>query len=107
MVTAMALKGADVFEDLSVIDCDGHFTEPPDLWTSRATGAMRARLPQLRTIDGITAWFLGDALWSGIGGNTIRAGREKVLGKATIQPYEDIDKSLWSCSERLSLLDEM
>jgi uncharacterized protein len=90
-----------------IIDCDAHFTEPPDLWTSRAPAALRDRMPVQKTVDGRTAWFLGDEVWASIGGNTIRNGREKVLGAHVVQPFEEIDPAAWSPLERLKLLDEM
>ena len=34
-------------EDLPVIDVDTHFTEPPDLWTSRAPAKLFDRAPRV------------------------------------------------------------
>lgn len=96
-----------LLDDLKFIDADAHFTEPPDLWLSRAPASMRDRMPVQRTVDGITAWYLDGELWSSIGGNTIRRGREKVLGQHIIQPFDDVDPSSWDVTERLKLMDEM
>ena len=31
----------DTLEDIGIVDCDAHFTEPPYLWTSRAPASDR------------------------------------------------------------------
>jgi uncharacterized protein len=100
-------QGTDPLEGLRIIDADAHFTEPPDLWTSRAPEAFRDRMPVLRTVDGRTGWFLEGEIWASTGGNTIGQGHEKVLGTHVVQPFEDIDPSAWKVKERLELMDEM
>jgi uncharacterized protein len=95
-----------MLEHLHVIDCDAHFTEPPDLWSSRAPASLAERMPVQRTVDGVTAWYLDGQPWGTLGGNTLRPGHTKVLGTAYIQPFEDIDKAAWSVKERLELLDD-
>ncbi|SRR5579875_464107 len=112
MVTtdALAINAHDVEKvvgDLRIIDADAHFTEPPDLWTSRAPANLRSQVPVLRTIDGVTAWYLGDYVFASVGGNTIQEGHRKVLGTQTLQPFEEIDRASWDVSARLQLLDEM
>jgi uncharacterized protein len=96
----------DLFVGISIIDCDSHFTEPPTLWSDRAPAAWKGRLPEQRTVNGRTAWFLNDELWASTGGNTVRRGREKVLGTLAVQPFEDIDRSAWDPAERLRWMDE-
>jgi len=91
--------------DIKIIDCDAHFTEPADLWTSRAPASMVDQMPVQRTIDGSTAWYLGDEVWASIGGNTIGNGHQKVLGSHLVQPFAAIDQSAWAVKERLELLD--
>jgi uncharacterized protein len=94
-----------------IIDCDAHFTEPAELWTSRAPAHLLGRMPVLRTVDGATAWYIDGELWSSVGGNTLQAGAdgevEKVLGVNTVQPFELIDKSASAVKERVDLLDSM
>jgi len=100
-------ESADVLAGIQIIDCDSHFTEPPDLWSSRAPGAFRERMPVQQTVNNRTAWYLGGELWASVGGNTIRRGREKVLGLHMVQPFAEIDEAAWSVPERLRLLDEI
>src|SRR5690606_30830346 len=49
-----------ISQGLKVIDCDAHFTEPPDMWTSRAPAGMKSRMPHIRRVDGMDMWFCGD-----------------------------------------------
>jgi uncharacterized protein len=101
----------DALKDVRIIDCDAHFTEPAELWTSRAPKHLVNRMPILRTVDGITAWYIEGELWASIGGNTIQTDEHgnarKVQGTHVVQPYELIDKSAFAVKERLALLDSI
>lgn len=97
---------AAAIDDLHIIDCDAHLTEPADLWTARVPASSRTPLPVQRTIDGHTAWFIGDDVWASIGGNTIGRGHKKHLGTHMVQPFDEVDPSAWSVPDRLALLDE-
>src|SRR5688500_16277221 len=81
----------DGLDELYIVDCDAHLTEPADLWSSRASAALRDRMPAMKTIDGKTAWYLDGELWASTGGNTIATDQEKILGSHVIQPFERID----------------
>ena len=97
----------DVLGDVKIIDCDAHFTEPADLWTSRVPASMRDRVPVQETVDGIPRGTSTTRCWASTGGNTIRTGREKVLGAHVVQPFDQIDPSAWDVKERLELIDDM
>jgi uncharacterized protein len=43
---------------LKVIDADTHYTEPHDLWTSRAPAKWRDRVPQVKLHDGQMSWVI-------------------------------------------------
>jgi predicted TIM-barrel fold metal-dependent hydrolase len=98
-------------ERIYIIDGDAHFTEPAELWTSRAPEQWRHRMPIQRTVDGLTAWYVDEKLWTSIGGNTIRTGADgvikKVKGTNVVQPFEVIDRSAYAVKERLELLDSV
>jgi predicted TIM-barrel fold metal-dependent hydrolase len=98
---------SEILSDLKIIDCDAHLTEPPDLWVSRVPASLRTRVPELRNVDGIDAWYYKDKVWASTGGNTIRTGRQKVLGTHILQPYSEIDESAYSAAHRVGLLDDM
>jgi predicted TIM-barrel fold metal-dependent hydrolase len=105
-LTAAESTTTDPLGGVKIIDCDAHFTEPPDLWTSRAPAAYAGRLPVQKTIDGRTGWFLDGDAWASIGGNTIQQGHKKILGSHVVQPFSDVDPAAWSVKERLELMDE-
>lgn len=106
-VTEPASSHQDLLGDLKLIDCDAHFTEPPELWTSRAPAHLVDRMPVLRTVDGATAWYVEGKVWASIGGNTIQTGMKKVRGSHVVQPWERVDRSAFAVKERLDLMDEM
>ena len=111
MTDTVATDTEAVLGGLSIIDCDAHFSEPPDLWTSRAPESMKARMPVMRTLDdGITAWYVDDHVFASTGGNTIRTspqGPQKVLGTQMIQPWDAVDPVTYEPKARLALLDEV
>ena len=94
-------------DQFKIIDCDAHFTEPPELWTARAPATMLDKVPVQRTVDGRTAWYLNEEVWSTTGGNTIQNGQNKILGTHVVQPFEDVDSSSYSVKDRLKLCDQM
>ena len=62
-----------------VIDCDSHWSEPADLFTSRAPEKFRDRVPQVATVDGEPSWvFDGQVvLWNHFGGDGSWVGEEQ------------------------------
>jgi uncharacterized protein len=90
------------------IDCDAHWTEPPDLWSSRVSQADQERVPRLeRDEDGRVSWFLNGEIWASTGANVIQNPREKVRGGHIMADFEQIDRSAWSVPERLGLMDDI
>ena len=61
----------------------------------------------MRTVDGVTGWYLNDLLWAGTGGNTIRKGHQKERGRIGIQPFDELDEAAWDVPARLELIDAM
>jgi predicted TIM-barrel fold metal-dependent hydrolase len=97
----------DPLSGIRFVDADAHFTEPADLWSARMPKSSRVRIPEIKTIDGQSNWYLGDELFSPLGGNSIRRGPERVYGiLVTIQPFEDLDESAWSVPARLNFMDD-
>jgi uncharacterized protein len=99
----------EVFEGLRVIDADTHFTEPRDLWTSRAPAALRDRMPAVQeTSDGFY-WFIGGVQLGRAGGSSVvdREGK-KVPGLGWMAwSWGDIHPGAYSVPERLATMDEM
>ena len=51
---------AKLYDDVKVIDADTHFTEPPDLWTSRAPAAYKDRILHIEERNGVPTWVVDD-----------------------------------------------
>jgi uncharacterized protein len=92
---------------IKIIDCDAHWTEPPDLWSARVPAAARDSVPYQQTVDGDTLWYLNGESWASTGGNTIAPHHRKVRGTHVVQPFAAIDASSWDVDARLAILDEM
>ena len=52
MQNRLLCRHADVFAEMFVVDADSHWSEPADLFTSRAPAAVRDRVPQVEEVDG-------------------------------------------------------
>ena len=52
---------AKLYDDVKVIDADTHFTEPPDLWTSRAPAAYKDRILHIEQRNGVPTWVVDGA----------------------------------------------
>ena len=67
-------------QGIKIVDCDTHITEAPDLFTARAVGKFKDRMPQVRQVGGTDRWFVGDRNFGTLGGNVIRTDNHKLLG---------------------------
>jgi predicted TIM-barrel fold metal-dependent hydrolase len=95
----------DSLGDLRIVDADCHFTEPPDLWTSRAPASFKDRVPRVELVNGQHSWMIGDQIWiGGAGGNVIGKGGTKTLGVLSL-PRDQIDDACWKVKDRLDLMD--
>jgi predicted TIM-barrel fold metal-dependent hydrolase len=101
------MTGTGTLAGIKIIDCDAHWTEPPDLWSARVPEALKDKVPYQQTIDGDTLWYLNGESWASTGGNTITPHHQKVRGTHVVQPFDEIDASSWDVDARLAILDEM
>jgi uncharacterized protein len=101
-------RGVDpIFEGIKIVDCDTHFTEPADLWTSHAPAGMKDKMPRVERIDNADQWFVGDRHFGSIGGNVIAKDRNKLLGRLAFQNYDQIDPGSYEVAPRLAAMDAM
>src|SRR6185369_527088 len=42
---------------IKVVDCDTHFTEPPDLFTSRAPAKFKGNVTYFKHLNGCDRWY--------------------------------------------------
>jgi uncharacterized protein len=101
-------QGVDpLFKGIKIVDCDTHFTEPPDLWTANAPAGMKDKMPHVKRINGADQWFVGDKHFGSIGGNVIAKDRNKLLGRLAFQNYDQITPGSYDVAERLKDMDAM
>jgi predicted TIM-barrel fold metal-dependent hydrolase len=92
-----------------VVDCDSHWSEPADLFTSRAPAAYRDRVPRVETVDGAAAWvFDGHVMGRyGAGGVIGRDGQKESAQTALFEwQHEMIHAGAYDPKVRLGVLDE-
>jgi uncharacterized protein len=102
------IKGTHpLFNGIKIVDCDTHFTEPPDLFQRNAPAGMKDRLPRVVRVGEADRWFVGDKDFGSIGGNVIAKDRNKLLGKLAFTTYDQIHPGSYLVKPRLEEMDEM
>jgi predicted TIM-barrel fold metal-dependent hydrolase len=94
--------------DVRVIDADTHYTEPPDLWTSRAPAAYKDRVPHIEDRDGVPWWIVdGAELCFARGGGVVdqHGGKIPFLDSQD-KGMEWVHPGAWDRKVRLDLMDE-
>lgn len=96
-----------LFNGIKIVDCDTHFTEPPDLFQRNAPASMKGKLPRVVRVGEADRWFVGDKDFGSIGGNVIRKDRNKLLGKLAFTTYDQIHPGSYMVKPRLEEMDEL
>src|SRR6195952_3448732 len=97
-----------LFNGIKIVDCDTHFTEPPDLFTRDAPAAMKDKMPRVvKNKDGQDRWSVMGRDFGSYGGNVINTDRNKLLGKLSFTTYDDIHRGSYEVAPRLKEMDEM
>lgn len=100
--TPESLKG------IKVVDCDTHFVEPGDLWTSRAPARFRDRVPYLKRNDnGSDQWYLEGQPLGEISVMVVGTDRVKRQEVFAIDSFDEIDPASFDPVERAKLMDDM
>jgi predicted TIM-barrel fold metal-dependent hydrolase len=97
-------------DQVKVVDADTHFTEPHDLWTSRAPALWKDRVPHVIVIDGAATWVVDDEELGRAGAGGV-IDRDGVKGRSFEGLYEwNIEQAhpgAYDPMARLQLLDEI
>ncbi len=93
--------------DIKIVDCDTHVTEAPDLFTSRAPAHLKDKVPQVKRVDGVDRWFVGDRNFGSLGGNVIRKDNNKILGRLAFPTIDEGHTGAWNTKTRLQAMDDM
>ncbi len=95
-------------EAIPVIDVDTHFTEPPDLWTSRAPAQLRDAAPRVvRDAQGRDQWVAGGGRpLAPVGYCVVARDGSKAGGRITLDRFDDIHPAASDPAARLAFMDE-
>ena len=96
-------------ETMPLVDIDTHFTEPPDLWTSRAPAALRDVAPRVVANDsGKPMWIVGrDLPLSPPGFCVIRSDGSKIAGRFSLETFEEMTPAASEATARVRSMDEL
>ena len=92
---------------IKIVDCDTHFTEPADIFTSRAPARLKDKVPYQKIHNGVTRWFVGDQDFGIVGGNVIRQDKNKLLGRLAFPTIEEGTDAAWNVKPRLQAMDDL
>ncbi|MGE4650054.1 MAG: amidohydrolase family protein [Myxococcota bacterium] len=93
---------------LPVIDVDSHWTEPPDLWTSRAPASLKDRALRVRRSDqGVEQWVMEDGQVMGqVGYCSIRPDGSKSQASIAFDSFDEVHPGAIEVAPRLEYMDE-
>lgn len=104
-----AVFKTDAFKGMPVVDVDTHFQEPWDLWTKRAPKKFAEQVPQVRDIDGVPHWFIGDAVHGrALVSSTVLKDGTITQGWGFLDtPRDAIHPGAFETKPRLELMDDI
>jgi predicted TIM-barrel fold metal-dependent hydrolase len=94
---------------LFIVDADSHWSEPADLFTSRAPAHLRDRLPMVKEVDGAPTWtFDGHPLGRYSAGAVIGKDGKKENAQVALFEWEhdEVHVGAYDPKVRLEVLDE-
>ena len=93
---------------MPIIDVDTHFTEPPDLWTSRAPARLKATAPRVARDDqGREHWVVDrDMVLGPVGYCVIRKDGSKANGRISLDTFAELHPGASEAKARLRFMDE-
>ena len=99
----------EAFEGLKIIDVDSHFSEPHDLWTSRAPARMKEMVPRVMEKDGDKMWVVGEdqkVLHRASPTSVVGKDYNKIRGGDFLATNMDqVHQASWDLVERVKILD--
>jgi len=94
-------------DEIPIIDVDSHYTEPADLWTSRAPASLRDRCMRVVSDEeGNDRWMVDeDIVLAPLGFTVIRRDGSKVHGKFSLDHYDEMTEASYDPAARLAVMD--
>ena len=111
-MTQGLLSGAidHVLDDVKVIDTDTHWSEPYDLWTSRAPAKYVDRVPQMGERNGARRWWFDGDIPIGlpIASSVIDTDGQKITGTAFFEmDNEMVHRASFDAEARVAMMDTL
>jgi len=109
-----AAADSDLLAGLKLIDTDTHYSEPYDLWTSRAPAKYKDRMPKVQEApNGELMWFLDEHPIFQAGGisfvdkdeNKIPYFQQDITGHGNL--WEDIHEASYDAKARVKFMDNL
>src|SRR5262249_40655831 len=92
---------------MPIIDIDTHYTEPHDLWTSRAPHKLRDLAPRVATTqEANDQWVVGARVLGPPGFTVVRKDGSKVYGVISLPRFADMSVAATQAEARLQYMDE-
>lgn len=108
-IRAQSHTTRELLAGVKVIDVDTHVSEPPDLWTKRASGKFRDLLPRMVGEGEARQWVIGEGefLAARNAVSAIRKDGFKARGME-FQQWEvpDVMEASWNTARRVEMMDE-
>jgi uncharacterized protein len=109
--TVLEAPGNRAKSSIKVIDADTHYTEPHDMWTSRAPAKWRDRVPQVKMHEGKMSWVIDGDKSIGTGAHPNSAilkdgSKVRKLDQFMGLKFADVHLGSSSVKERLQVMDE-
>jgi predicted TIM-barrel fold metal-dependent hydrolase len=99
------------FSGLKIIDVDTHWSEPVDLWTSRAPAAMKSRVPRIERQGEKLNWVLGEDRTVIMPGSPISVigtdGTKRRSGDFMASRHGEVHESSTNLKARLEVMDKL
>ena len=110
----MAVATSGPFAGLHIVDTDTHFSEPYDLWTSRAPAKYKDDVPQVKPspVDGRMTWYLrGERLLSAGGASFVNRAGDKVpmnnVDMTVGMTWDEIHEASYDVHARMAMMDKL
>src|SRR5215203_3361957 len=99
---------AKLADDFQVIDADTHYTEPYDLWTSRAPKGYEDRVLHVEDKDGEPTWFVdGREIGFARGGGVVARDSSKLpFFESSDKGLDWVHEGAFDPAARLALMDQ-
>ena len=97
-----------ILDDLKIIDTDSHWSEPYDLWTSRAPAKYRDRVPRMTERNGKRRWWFDDSIPIGlpIASSVVDTDGRKITGTVFFDfDNEMVHRASYDAEARVEMLD--